>query len=166
MSTTLRTNWKKRQARVSNLLAAIELCVDFARERHNRSVERIAELMGIPSHWNLYKYMQSGKLPANLIPVFEHACGCSFVSAFLATRSNKLVIDMPTGKRLSPKDINALQGNFSEAVAALIKFYDSEGDAEDTLAQLTALISKLAGHRANVQKDISPELALFDNGDC
>ena len=149
MSTTRRSNWNKRQSQVTNLLSAIKLCVDYAQERHNRGVERIAELMG-SSPWTLYKYMGSGKLPANLIPVFEHACGCSFLSEFLATRANKLVIDMPTGKRLSSSDINALQGNFSEAVAALIKFYDSEGGAED--------VHEAAGAGQHVHKQVTQQL--------
>ena len=162
MATNQRINWKRKQAQVGNLLSAIELCVEFARVKSNQSVERIAELMGIPSHWTLYKWMESGKLPANLIAPFEHACGCSFVSEFLATRSgNKIVISIPQGKKATVEDVNTLQRNFTEAVSALMKFYDNAENETETIAHINTVIADLAAHKINVMMDSAPELGLF-----
>ena len=68
-----RRNWKR--IRPHSLRYALELCKEHARERRNLSVERIAELMGLADHWALYKWFQSGRIPANLIRPFEHVCG-------------------------------------------------------------------------------------------
>ena len=161
MITTQRINWKSRQAKIGNLLSAIELSVEYARVKNNLSVERIAELMGIPSHWTLYKYMESGKLPANLIPTFEHVCGCSFVSEFLATRAGKIVIDIPRGKKATSKDINLLQQNFTRAIDALLDFYEHQGNEAETIGNINAVIADLAAHRSNVAMSSNPELCLF-----
>lgn len=48
-----RRNWKHIQP--TSLRQALELCKDHAKERHNLSVERIAERMGLADHWALYK---------------------------------------------------------------------------------------------------------------
>ena len=161
MVTTRRINWKAKQAKVSNLCGAIELCVEYAREKHNRSVERIAELMGISSHWTLYKYMESGKLPANLIAPFEFACGCSFVSEFLVVRSGKVVITIPQGKKASEKDINTLQHNFTTALTALIEFYNGSHNEQETIGYINQVLSSLAAQRENIPLYSSPELGLF-----
>lgn len=161
MGTTRKVNWKQKQAKVNNLLSAIELCTEYAREKHNRSIERIAELMGISSHWTLYKYMESGKLPANLIAPFEFACGCSFVSEFLATRAGKIVIPIPQGKKATSEDINTLQHNFTKAVSALLEFYSGSENATETVAHVNIVIADLAIHKANVSMNEAPELGLF-----
>ena len=48
-----RRNWKRLQP--TSLRNALELCKEHARERLNRSVERIADEMGITDHWTVYK---------------------------------------------------------------------------------------------------------------
>ena len=66
-----RRNWKTFNPR--SLRDALEGCKDFAQERHNRSVERIAELAGEESHWTVYGWMRDGSIPGKKIPAFEHA---------------------------------------------------------------------------------------------
>ncbi|MDO5940617.1 hypothetical protein [Burkholderia cepacia] len=73
-----RRNWKR--VRPMSLRHALELCKDYAKERHNLSVERIAERMGLADHWTLYKWFQSGRMPLNLVRPFESACGIDFVT--------------------------------------------------------------------------------------
>ncbi|AOE92049.1 hypothetical protein LBM341_03799 (plasmid) [Ralstonia solanacearum] len=57
-----RRNWKR--IRPTSLRHALELCKDYAKERHNLSVERIAESMGLADHWTLYKWFQNGRMQA------------------------------------------------------------------------------------------------------
>ena len=153
-------NWKA--VRAVHLLQAFELCIEFARVERNRSIERIAELMGLCGCSTLYKWLGNGRMPAALIPTFEHACGdCHFVTDYLALSAGRLVIDIPAGKPADASAINAMQMDFGYATGLLIDFYNGCAKADETLAALTVLMVGVAGQRANVLKSATPEL-LFD----
>lgn len=158
-----RHNWKRVRAR--SLQEAMELCVDFARETRNLSVEQIADLMGEASKWTLYKWIEGASIPARKIRPFEHACGCTFVTAFLGASAHKLVIDIPKGKRPGDIDIAELQGRLSEAVSSLIRFHQGSADAEETEAALTGVMADLAFHRENIRHVAQPELAFGEGRD-
>lgn len=149
-------SWKSRQP--GSLRQAMEWCLDYARVRHNRSVDRVADLMGLGSKWGLYKWLESGKLPAVLIRPFEAACGIDYVTRYIGHSAHKLLIDIPTGKRATGKDINTLQGSFTEAVSLLLKFYDGAAEAEETLAALYTTMEQLAWHQGAVERHRQPEL--------
>lgn len=159
-----RRNWKK--VRATSLRQAMQLCLDFARERHNRSVERVADLMGQTNHWVIYKWLENGRLPAVLIRPFEHACGATFVTDYIASSAHKLLVDIPSGKPACDTDVLALQTQFNEAVNLLARFYRGDAEASDTLSALTAAMSEIASHRANVAQALTPELALFEEGEA
>lgn len=151
-----RRNWKRIQP--TGLRHALELCKDHARERLNRSVERIAEEMGVTDHWSVYKWIQSGRIPANLIRPFETACGIDYVTRWLASSEGRLLIDIPTGRKADPVEMVALQGVVHEAVGQLLKFYAGQTPADETLAAIQQAIEGLAWHRGNVEKHAQPEL--------
>ena len=65
-------NWKA--VRPLDLRDAMEWCTKYAKAKHNRSVDSIADLMGV-NKWTLYKWMAEADMPARLIKTFEHACG-------------------------------------------------------------------------------------------
>lgn len=148
--------WKNRQP--GTLRQAIEWCLEYARQRHNHSVDHVAELMGLPSKWVLYKWLESGRLPAVLIRPFEMACGIDYVTRFIAHSAHKLLIDIPTGKRASTNDINSLQACFTDAMALLLRFYDGRAEIEETLSSLTTTMERLAWHRGEVARHQMPEL--------
>ncbi|MEG6527270.1 hypothetical protein [Bordetella bronchiseptica] len=152
----MRRNWKSVYP--TSLLEALRLAKDFAREKRNFSVERIADLMGV-SHDVLYKWLATGRMPANMIPPYEHACGCTFVSRWLSTSTGKLVIDIPAGKAATTQDMHALQAVLHDAVGKLLGFYDgSAASAEDVLAVVQRGLEGLAWHRQNVIQHESPQL--------
>ena len=155
----LKRNWK--MVRAHSLIHGLELCIEFARIEHNRSVQQIADLMGMDSHHTLYKYLSSGRMPLNLLRPFEHACGCTFASDWVGLSAGKLVIDMPKAKKATASDINQLQSNFAAATALLIDFYAGNVGADETMGALTAVLVEVAGQRANVAKAGMPELDLF-----
>lgn len=152
-----RRNWKL--ARPASLTEALRLCVDYAKERHNKGIERIADQMGV-SHDSLYKWVATGRLPANLLLGFELACGCHFASSWLATAAGKLVINMPTGRTASAADLVALNAGFATALQLLAQFYASQdgSDAAATQAALTEHLQQVAYHHANVGQHAAPEL--------
>ena len=136
----------------------MELSLEFARERHNRSVERVADSMGAASHWVVYKWMESARLPAVLIRPFETACGIDFVTRYLAISGHRLVIDIPTGRNATGQETQELQEVLTAAVGLLLKFYGKRADREETAAALMEAIEALAWHHGNVQRNDEPEL--------
>ena len=148
-------NWKRVQP--TSLRHALELGKDYAKDRHNRSVDRIAELMGLADKWTLYKWISSGKIPANMIRPYEHACGCDYVTRWLAHSAGKLLIDIPTGRAASGKDLMQTHELFSGAMKLLAEFYSGRSSADETAGALTALLEDVAMHRGQVQKHLQPE---------
>lgn len=153
----MRRDWKRVVP--ASLIEAFRLCKDYARERRNLTVERIAELMGVTGD-ALYKWLATGRMPANLIPPYEHICGIDFVSRHLATSAGKLVVDMPTGRQITPADVQELQAFLNTAVGAVLGFAAGNVEAPQVLSDIEAGMGALAWHRANVKKSDQPELEL------
>jgi phage terminase Nu1 subunit (DNA packaging protein) len=151
--------WKNRQP--STMQEAIRLCLDYALHKHNRSVARVAELVGV-TEWVVYKWMSEGSIPSKRIRPFEFACDSTFVTRYIATSANKLVIDIPNGNASSQDDLLDLQNTLNNSVSLLTRFYRGDAEAADVLQGLTRAMEHLAGHRENVNKHNAPELALFD----
>jgi hypothetical protein len=159
-----RRNWKHAQP--SCLRQALEWSIEFARERHNLSVERIAERMGLDSHWTLYKWVNNGRIPAVMIPTFEHVCGINLVSRWLASTAGKLLIDLPTGRNCSSQDVQLLQSVLHDATGALLAFYAGKtDDIDQTLAALQVGLEVLAWHRGNVSQHQHPQFDLGGQSD-
>ncbi len=153
-------HWKR--LRPTNFSHAMELCLEHAKAVHNRSVDRIADLMGLANKWIIYKWIESGRIPGILIRPFEHACGIDYVTRYLAHSDHKLIIDIPTGRNIDHTGIHTLQSKLHDAVGALITFYRDQSNAEETLAAITGVMEDLAWHRGNVEKFSQPELDLED----
>lgn len=153
----MKRNWKAIQP--NSLIDALRLAKDFARERHNLSVERIADLMAV-THHDLYKWLANGRMPSILIPAYEMACGCHFVSQWLALSAGKLVIDMPRGRASTAKDIHALQATLNQAIGQILAFAEQKTDVDTALGAIHGGMAGLAWHKSNIEKHNQPELAL------
>lgn len=153
-----RRNW--RVWRPTSLQEAVEGCVDFAKEHGPRmSVERVADLVG-ESKWTIYKWIEQGSIPAKKIAGFEHACGACYVTEYLASSARKLVIDLPTGRLPTSRDIHAVQEACTAATGALLRFAEGKASAAETIDHLTAAMTLLAHERAQVERVAQPELSL------
>lgn len=150
-----RKNWRTVQPR--DLRDAMDLCLQYAKAKHNRSVDTVSELMGV-NKWTLYKWIAETDMPARLIKPFEHACGTDFVSRWMVVSSGKLVIDIPKGKKCGADDIQALQANYHDTVGKLMRFYADLSDVDDTLAAIQSTLEQTSWHRGNVEKYRQPEL--------
>lgn len=153
-----RRNWKRYVP--GTLRDALKACKDYAQERHNLSVERIAERMGQEDHWALYKWLANGRMPLVLVPAYEHACGIDLVTRWLAASRNKLLVDMPAGKRPGAADMVELNTGFAEALQLLSHFYanPAEADAEATATALRQHLEQVSYHQRNVAQYATPEL--------
>lgn len=152
-----RRNWKRLQP--TNLDHAMRLCLEYAKETRNLSVERVADRMGV-KHWTLYKYVDNGSLPSHLIRAFEHACECPYhyLTRYLCHSAHLMAIDLPTGRKAQAQEINALQSSCTSAIDALLKFGAGVLSADETITALTATMEDLAYHRAEVERVALPEL--------
>jgi hypothetical protein len=154
-----RRDWKR--FRPTSLQEAIEACVEYGRDRHQMSIDRIAEEIGLPSKWALYKWIEAASLPARLIRPFESACRCTFITQHLAASARKLLVDIPTGRKATSGDIHVVQDACNEAVGALLGFASGKNDAADTIAAITTAMERLARERAEVERHTQPELGTL-----
>ena len=151
-------HWKRLQP--TSLRHAMELCKDHARERLNKGMERIADDMGVADHYALYKWLQSGRMPSNLVRPFELACGINFVTRWYAASEGFLLVDMPKGTQATPADMVELNTGFASALQLLKDFYQ-QGDQANPTATLEALrnhLEQVAYHQRNVATYATPEL--------
>lgn len=155
-------NWKRYQP--ADLAGALRACKEFARDKKNLSVERIAELMGV-SVEALYKWMADGSMPAKRLASFEHICGAHFATEYLAGGAGRIVIRLPSGAPTHPEDLAALQSELADAVARLIRCYRENDRVEDTRNAITGSLRSLAWHRENLARMESPELDFGDGDD-
>jgi len=152
-----RCNWK--QIRPTDLKSAFRLCKDYAIAKKRLSVPRIAELMG-ESEDSLYKWLSNGRMPAALIPAYEHVCGIHYVSEYLAGANGSIVIKIPKGKKADESNINDLQLAFGKAMERLIQFYRGEADLIETKDALTNILKGIVFHRENITHHEQPGLNL------
>lgn len=152
-----RRDWK--HARAHSLTHALRLCKEFAQDRHNLSVERIADRMG-QSHDALYKWLATGRMPAILIPAYEHACGCHFASDWLSASAGRLVVPMPTGRGVAETDLLAVNSSCAAALTLLTRFYadPAQADLAATTEALRTHLEQVAFHHHNVARYGAPEL--------
>ncbi|MGB0732458.1 MAG: hypothetical protein ACPGPF_01795, partial [Pontibacterium sp.] len=142
---------------------ALELSVNHAKAKHNLSVDRIADLMGEASTSTVYKWLESGRMPVLKVRAFENVCGVDYVTRYLAHSNNKLIIDMPTGRKAQNKELNDLSVAAHQALGMLIGFYDGHATADETINALTVLMEDIAHQHGNVAKHQQPELSLGDS---
>ena len=152
-----RRNWN--QWRPSSLQEAIEGCLHYAQEKHRLSVDRLADLLGV-SKWTIYKWIESGSIPAKSIAGFEAHCRCCYVTGYLAASARQLLISLPTGRLPGQQDIHALQDACTSAVGTLLRFVAGKADKQETHGALTVAIERLALERAHVEHHAQPELPL------
>lgn len=151
--------WKRRQP--TSLRHAVDESIDFFKEAHNGSVERLAERMGYATHWSLYKDLADMKLRITQVRAFEHGCGIDLLSRYFAASASRLTIEIPAGRPASADSIQALQEGLNDAVGALLRFYAGQQCAEKTLEAVSAAMQDLAWQRVNVAKSAEPELELL-----
>lgn len=153
-----RKNWKRIQP--TSLRHALELCKEFARERHNLSIEQIAERMGLADHWVLYKWIATANMPSRRIRSYENVCGISFASRWLSASAGFLVFDMPVGRLANSDDFTELQSKLNTSVGHLLEFHRGTKNAEETLSSIRSAMEGLAWHHENVCRHKQPEFDL------
>lgn len=145
----------------TSIRSALEMDKAEGIRRKRMSVERLAELYAVrPSV--LYKWMEDETMPVNRCAAWVEGTGGKHLVRFLAVQAGGLFIDIPTGRKTTAADINALQSVLNDAVGALLSFNQGAIDKEACVAQLMSGMEGLAFHRENVMKGAQPELEFGD----
>lgn len=101
-------------------------------------------------------------MPLNRIRQFETFCGIAYVSEYLClAHGNKVVVSIPAGKKAGVCELSEVQGTFADAMALLVRFYNSGDAVDETITALTNTLTQVAYQKANVLKAAAPELELF-----
>ncbi len=151
-----RTNWNK--VNPTSLQQAMELSVQHAREVHNRSVDHIADLMGLANKFAIYKWIESGSMPLRYMRAFQHACGINLISRWDAHSGGYLLFKIPTGRAVKQTELAELHQKFSDAFSALAGFYEGKNEAQKTMNNIMDTLEGLAWHHGNVEQHAQPSL--------
>ena len=153
-----RRNWKKFRA--NNLRDAMRGCKDYALEKRQLSVARIAELMGDVTEDSLYGWLSKGRLPVSLLPSFEQECGANFVTDWLAASAGRMVIAMPKGHKVTEAELLQINADCTAAMSQLAAFYadPSKVDTAELMELLQRHLEQVAFQHHNVGQYIAPEL--------
>jgi hypothetical protein len=136
---------------------ALRMCKDYAKTNKNLSVERIADEMGLTAV-RLYQHLESGDMPFNRVRSFQRACGCNYVTQYMAHGDDCVLIKIPNGKKMSDEQMLNINSSFHKALSHLTSFYQNAANPELVVAALTDHMATTAWHRANVEKHLQPEL--------
>ncbi len=156
MTMRSKRDWLRR--RPNSLRDALDLCKEYARVRLNRSVEQLADQIGLADRFVLYKWLSSGRMPACMIRPYETACGIDFATRWIAASAGKLLVDMPSGRKLKGADVAELHGSFAQAVQTLADLWEGKAQPDAAMAALTAHLEAMAWHRENIGAHVAPEL--------
>ena len=153
-----RRNWKKFRA--NNLRDAMRGCKDYALEKRQLSVARIAELMGDVTEDSLYGWLSKGRMPVSLVPTFEHVCGANFVTDWLAASAGRMVIAMPKGHKVTEAELLQINADCTAAMSQLAAFYadPSKVDTAELMELLQRHLEQVAFQHRNVGRYEAPEL--------
>lgn len=123
------------------------------------SAERIADALGV-SVWCLYKWLETGRMPINVIPAYERACGSHYVTEALAKASQAVVVDYPAGRRPTAEELHAFQGKLIAAMGVLIDLESGSATAEQADEVIWAAIQAMMCQTLNVQAMADPQQSL------
>lgn len=150
-------NWNSLRA--NGPVHALRLCKEYAQAKRNLSVERIADRMGV-SHDSLYKWLATGRMPANLLAGYQAVCGTHYFADWLASDADRLVMPMPKGRKVESAELLDVNSSCADMLQAITTFYadPAKSDAEKTLATVRHHLELVAFHHANVARYTQPEL--------
>ncbi|MHD0644871.1 hypothetical protein ACYPKM_04540 [Pseudomonas aeruginosa] len=143
----------------STVLNAMKRCAKEAKQHRQMSAERIADALGV-SVWCLYKWLETGRMPINVISAYERACGSHYVTEALAKASQAVVVDYPDGRRPTAEEFYAFQGKLIAATGILIDLEAGSASPEEADEIVWTAIQALMWQMLNVRALADPQQRL------
>lgn len=143
-----------------SLNESLQLCKEHAQQAKQMSVPRIADRCGMSTDM-LYKRLGSGDMPASLLIPFMAATGRVYPLMYMAHSLDKLIIDMPKGKKPSHASLTHLNQFANQVIGLIMQLEEGNGNCEYVADQIVLLMQDLAYQKLEVEKLDEPQ-ASFD----
>nr|WP_225747741.1 putative phage tail protein [Eikenella sp. Marseille-P7795] len=92
-----------------------------------------------------YRWLLDNTLPLNRIAQFEALSGSRYISEYLSVlHGDRVVIEIPRGRKGKAADIAQVQSQTAEAIALLAKWHEDGSGVDETIEALTNVLSLLA----------------------
>lgn len=150
---------KAADIKATSLDHAIALTKQYAKT--NRMPSKVmADLMGVELK-TYYRWLLENSMPLNRIAQFEALAGCHYVSEYLCIMGgNRVVINIPRGRKGSARNMAAVNTQAADALAKLAKWYEDGSGVDETIEALSNLLAVLAYQRENLKLAQTPELCF------
>ena len=157
-----RRNWKYVAGH--DPVDALDKCLQHAKEKHNLSVERIMDRLGMASKSQMYGYLADAKLPVNRLIAFEQTCGIPLFTKYSAASQGFMLVKIPTGRKAEAKELAELQVALAQVGSQIISFYNGECSVDETTNMIMAALQDLAYHKSELEHFNQPSLLGDHNG--
>ncbi|MBD1584842.1 hypothetical protein, partial [Pseudoalteromonas sp. S16_S37] len=148
MTKPKRRQWGRIVTR--SLPESLQICKEHAQATRNMSVPRIADRTGVSTDM-LYKYLGSGDMPSSLLIPYMAATGKEYPLQYMAHSLDKLLIDMPKGKKPSMPTLNHLNQFANQVIGMVMQLEEGGGNAQHVADQLVLLMQDLAYHKLEAE---------------
>ncbi|WP_462171113.1 hypothetical protein [Pseudoalteromonas xiamenensis] len=149
--------WSRIVAR--SLPEALQLCKEHAQATRQMSVPRIADRTGISTDM-LYKHLGSGDMPSSLLIPYMAATGREYPLQYMAHSLDKLIVDMPKGKKPTLPTLNHLNQFANQVIGMVMQLEEGSGNAQHVADQIVLLMQDLAYHKLEAEKLDEPQQTL------
>ncbi|WP_010603989.1 hypothetical protein [Pseudoalteromonas maricaloris] len=157
MSTKKRRQWNRIVPR--SLPESLQLCKEHAQATKQMSVPRIADRTGISPDM-LYKHLGGGDMPASLLIPYMAATGREYPLMYMAHSLDKLIVDMPKGKKPSLPTLNHLNTFACQVIGMVMQLEEGAGNAQHVADQIALLMQDLAHHKLECERLDEPQQNL------
>jgi len=128
-------------------------CLKHAKAQRYRDVSDVATAMGLKNDWVLFKWAQTGRFPAVVIPEFERACGATLLSKCLAESAGLLAIPAPTPEPLAPCSWAQVNSTVAQAMAQAAIAVNAADQQVPAIKAINKAMDALATMRHQLAQD-------------
>lgn len=154
---SIRRQWSRIMPR--SLPESLQLCKEHAQSAKQMSVPRIADRCGMSSDM-LYKRLGGGDMPASLLIPYMSATGRVYPLMYMAHSLDKLIVDMPKGKKASHSNLTHLNQFANQVIGLIMQLEEGAANAQHVADQIVLLMEDLAAQKLEVEKQAEPQTCL------
>jgi hypothetical protein len=133
-----------------DLAEAINACLKHANEHYGLSVKDIAPGMNTKM-FTLFKWIESGKMPLNVVAQFENLCHARYITRHLAEVSGFILVTCPRGMETPENALVTLNKTTVEAVGSVAGFMSGDKSKRDAIKAIDTAIESLVWQKSRIQ---------------
>tara|TARA_Y100000588_G_C14281520_1_gene937737 strand:- start:21747 stop:22121 length:375 start_codon:yes stop_codon:yes gene_type:complete len=105
----------------------------------------------------LYKRLGSGDMPASLLIPYMAATGRVYPLIYMAQSLDKLVVDMPKGKKPTHASLTHLNQFANQVIGLIMQLEEGSGNTDHVANQIVLLMQDLAYQKIEVEQLDEPQ---------